>query len=150
MNALFRPAIPCLLMLCLASCSIGYNHRWTKAASEPRTTQPTELDGAWEGTWKSEPTGHTGTLRAIATRTGPSKARYHFQYKAVWKEVLSAVFSTDHKVAWNGRRGTVTGEKDLGRFGGVFRFTGTATPTEFHAKYTSKYDHGVFEMKRPE
>jgi hypothetical protein len=63
---------------------------------------------------------------------------------------LSAVFVSKHQAKLQGRSYVLAGEKDLGRFGGVFRFTGTATPGEFHASYRAKMDHGVFEMKRPQ
>jgi hypothetical protein len=32
--------------------------------------------------------------------------------------------------------------------GGVYRYEGTATPSRFHSTYTSKYDHGTFDMER--
>jgi hypothetical protein len=61
----------------------------------------------------------------------------------------SAVFASKHEARLEGRNYVLSGKKDLGKFGGVFEFTGTATPQEFHAKYRAKMDHGEFEMKRP-
>jgi hypothetical protein len=150
MKSILRLAAAIVLLSCLASCSFGYNRRWTAVAQQSATTHPTDLAGAWEGTWKSEPTGHTGSLRAIVTPiTRSTAASYHFEYKATWKQVLSAVFHADHMAQWKNGRCTLSGQKDLGRFGGIYKFTGTATPKELHAKYESKMDHGVFEMKRP-
>ena len=150
MKSLLRLTAVFVLASCVASCSLGYNRRWNIAAQQTATTNPTDLAGAWEGTWSSEPTGHTGTLRAIVTPvTRSTAASYHFEYKATWKRVLSAVFHADHLAKWKDGRSTLSGEKDLGRYGGVFNFTGTATPKVFHAKYEAKLDHGVFEMKRP-
>jgi hypothetical protein len=43
------------------------------------------------------------------------------------------------------------GEADLGWLaGGVYRYDGQATPASFFSTYKSKYDHGTFQMKRPE
>jgi hypothetical protein len=150
MKSLLHLTTVFMLVSCMASCSFGFNRRWNTAAQQAATTNPTDLTGAWQGTWKSEPTGHAGTLRAIVTPiTRSTAASYHFEYKATWKQVLSAVFHADHVALWKDGRCTLSGQKDLGRFGGVFKFTGSATPKEFHAKYESKMDYGDFEMKRP-
>ena len=159
MKALSRIAAASMLITALASCSIGFDHRWRKAAAESKGAPLTDLTGAWEGTWKSESTGHEGTLRAIAKPQAPTPGstadaqgrvlRYDFEYEATWKKFLSAVFRAEHQARWKKDGCVLTGQKDLGRFGGIFRFTGEATPTEFHAKYESKSESGVFEMKRP-
>jgi hypothetical protein len=157
MKAIVRLATVVPIVLVLASCSIGYNGKWKKSAVETLTHPPKDLSGAWEGSWRSESDGHTGRLRAIATRV-PGKstlaAAYDFQYEATWKKVLSACITARHTLTppYPKKPGDVmhlTGEKNLGGLGGVFRFTGTATPSTFHADYSSKWDHGVFEMKRP-
>ena len=137
----------------LSSCSIGYDYRWNKAAASAQTTSPATLLGAWEGTWRSEATGHTGTLRAIVTAppAESTPSRYTFRYEPVWKQVLRVALTAEHEAKRKGSQGPwiLSGEKDLGLLGGVYRFTGTATPTDFRASYASRVDHGVFEMKRP-
>src|SRR5688500_5612663 len=96
MKSILRLAAVFVLVSCVASCSFGYNRRWNTAAQQMATTHPTDLAGAWEGTWKSEPTGHTGTLRAIVTPpTISGMTGHHFDYKATWKEVLCAVFHAE-------------------------------------------------------
>ncbi len=150
---LSRLACASLLIATLASCSIGYNHRWKKLAADNAAHPPKDLSGAWEGTWKSETTGHTGTLRAIVDapiKVDAKTADYLFHYRATWKKILSSVFVAHHDATPKGKGYVLSGHKDLGRFGGDFKFTGTATPKEFHAQYQSKSDHGEFEMKRPQ
>lgn len=154
--AFSRLLLAAAMVCCLASCSIGYQSEWRRAAALESTTKPTNLDGAWEGTWRSIASGHTGRLKAVATSEPAAKGRpvkYHFHYYATWAKVLSGTIHADHsaKPKGKGKPGAVdlTGEKDLGRLGGVYSFTGTATPTEFKADYKGGMDHGVFEMQRP-
>lgn len=147
--------IPALLLsLGLSSCSIGYGRHWREAAASEDTKHPVSLRGAWEGTWRSEKSGHTGTLQAVVTtgEAGKEPARYTFRYRPVWKEVFSAVLCAEHEAKRKGTKGAwiLSGEKDLGLLGGVYRFTGTASPTHFCARYVSSVDEGVFDMHRPE
>src|SRR6478752_6698735 len=103
MKRLFSASFACLLMFVLASCSIGYSSKWTKAAADTKSKRPTDLTGAWEGTWKSESDGHTGKLRAIVSQPAPPQgpalrreSGYYFLYEATWKKVLSAVIGAQH------------------------------------------------------
>ena len=42
------------------------------------------------------------------------------------------------------------GAEDLGTLaGGVFRYVGSASVTNFHSTYDSKSDRGTFDMRRP-
>src|SRR5438132_1135080 len=107
-------SIPSVLMLFLASCSIGYNSKWTKAAADPATMNPKDLTGAWVGTWKSEKDGHTGKLRAIVSQPAPPQrppqgreTGYYFLYEATWKKVLSAVIAAEHTAKWRGNSCTL-------------------------------------------
>jgi len=155
---------PALLRLCgalvvsfsLASCSIGYNRDWKAAAATDATLLPKDLEGAWTGTWKSNHDGHKGNLRAIVTKL-PTAAgqpdKYNFRYHATWANILSGIINAEHEAIPAGKKRdglvNLSGEKDLGRLGGVYSFIGTASPTEFKADYKGKLDKGVFEMKRP-
>jgi len=43
------------------------------------------------------------------------------------------------------------GDENLGWLaGGVYHYEGRVSPTNFHSTYRSKYDHGTFEMGRPQ
>ncbi len=147
------------LVITLASCSLGYERKWKSVAKATAHTPPSDLTGAWVGTWKSLGDGHTGTLKAIVTKPSATTSgggatgkptEYVFLYKATWKTILSGVIEAKHQAQWKGPHCTLSGEKDLGVFGGIFSFTGKATPTEFHADYKSKLDHGVFDLRRAE
>jgi hypothetical protein len=144
------------LATALASCSIGYDRDWKAAAATDATRNPKNLEGAWTGTWKSNHDGHTGNLRAIVTKlptTAGKPERYNFRYHATWANILSGTINAEHEAVPVGKKKdgivTLSGEKDLGRLGGVYGFTGVASPIEFKADYKSKLDKGVFEMKRP-
>lgn len=155
MKAFARFFTTALIITTLASCSLGYERQWRKVAQSHADSPPTDLTGAWEGTWESQSSGHKGTLKAIVTpapgKTSDTKAsQYVFLYKATWKTILTGVIEATHEAQWKGGQCTLSGSKDLGIFGGIFSFTGKATPKDFHADYNAKLDHGVFTMKRPE
>jgi hypothetical protein len=148
MNRCFPFLFFIFLASSLSSCSIGFNKQWHEAAS--LLPKPKDASGAWVGTWRSEVSGHHGELKAVVTAT-PSKSAPHdltFRYRATYAKILSGSFTTIHHVDGPGK---LTGSEDLGSFaGGVYRYEGKVTPTEFKATYTSAKDHGVFEMKRPQ
>src|SRR5205085_1507266 len=50
MKAIPRLAAAALLMSVLASCTIGFDHRWKKVAAENRGAPFTDLTGVWDGT----------------------------------------------------------------------------------------------------
>jgi hypothetical protein len=50
-------------------------------------------------------------------------------------------------VKQRGPRSEFRGAADLGIWG-RYETTGYATTTQFHATYRSKFDHGMFEMRR--
>jgi len=147
-----------VLALALTSCSMGFKRDWEKAAAQQHlpvgaAQAPTDLSGAWLGTWNSVATGHHGTLKAIATPL-PADARaptgYQFRYHATWAKFLSGGYTTTHTVTRQGKDYIIGGEHDLGRLlGGVYKYEGKATPTHFRATYTSNLDNGVFELQRP-
>lgn len=159
MKAFLRLLTSCVAAACLASCTLGYRQAWEKAAATPATLQPQDLSGAWEGSWLNGPgsdlgSAHSGKLWAIATPIGKTKSggtQYDFRYKATWGKIFRGVFTMEHETNGKDAKGqyVLSGQRDLGMFG-IFTFTGTATPTEFHAKYQSKGNSGNFDLKRPE
>ena len=84
----------------------------------------------------------------MLTRSSDTNYTAHF-WATYWK-----VFRYSYKVdldfeqrdgVWHFR-----GDENLGWLaGGVYRYTGTVSSTNFHSCYESKYDHGTFEMDRP-
>jgi hypothetical protein len=149
-----RSIVLSALALCLASCTIGFDRDYKKAVASADTLNRNGLAGAWEGQWTNEGGGgHGGGLWAIATplgKTGDTE-RYRFRYKAIWAKVFRGVFTTEHDAKRKGSSGAyeLGGQKDLGAIGGVIRFTGSATPSEFKAHYESKANTGEFKLKRP-
>ena len=107
------------------------------------------MEGRWQGYWLSDANGHKGKLLCLVSReeTGDYAARF----KATYKKVLKFSYTVPLKVEHQDNVWLFHGEENLGKLaGGVYQYDGMATSTNFHSTYRSKYDHGVFEMERPE
>ncbi len=142
MRLRFLLLIPALL---LPACT-GFPRGW----SEAKRSHPADpVSGAWIGTWRSTGNGHTGGLRAVATKL-PGDT-WNFRYRASWAKILCAGFSLDATVKSDGKGGwLVSGTKDLGpTFGGTFTSVGTIRGDVFNACYDAKMDRGVMELRRP-
>lgn len=140
---LFLVLLPALL---LCGCST-FNRDWKKAAEKPAAAN--SIEGRWDGTWLSDKNGHTGRLRCLLSRE--TDARYQARFRASYWKVFRFGYTValefeQHDGAWS-----LTGDEDLGKLaGGVYHYEGHATPTNFFSTYRSKYDHGTFQMRRPE
>ena len=130
--------------LCGGCCS--FNREWKRVARQPPSTN--EIAGRWTGQWRSDENGHHGKLRCLLTPHAPDAymARFHARF---WK-----IFTANYLVPLSATN--INGEykfsasANLGRLsGGTYSYDGSATATQFHSTYSSKYDHGVFEMRRP-
>lgn len=124
-----------------------FNRDWKKVAEQP--PQPDSIEGRWEGKWLSDVNGHTGRLRCLLSPEGDS--RYQARFRATYWKVFR--FSYTVPLQFEQRDGLwhFTGEEDLGKLaGGIYSYEGRATPTDFFSTYRSKYDHGIFQMERPE
>jgi hypothetical protein len=124
-----------------------FNRDWHAAATNP--TSANDITGRWQGEWRSNVNGHHGRLRCVVQKQTESEYRAHF--KAVYWKVLRFSYAA----VLRGQRTNDTfqfhGEADLGKVaGGVYEYEGTATSARFSSTYRSRYDHGVFEMNRPE
>jgi hypothetical protein len=136
--------IPLLLPL-LAGCS-GFGREWKAAARLPAGAD--SIAGRWEGTWRSDANGHRGRLRCIMTPQDGSVVEARF--RATYAGILSFGYTAPLTVTNEAGVWRFTGEADLGKLaGGVYRYDGTASPTQFHSIYRAQSDHGVFEMQRP-
>ena len=135
----------CLALVLLCGCST-FNRDWKRAAQQPAT--PASIEGLWEGKWLSDVNGHTGRLRCLLSRESDSRyqARFRATYWKVFRFSYTVPLQFEQRDAWH-----FTGEENLGKLaGGVYRYEGHATPTNFFSTYHSKYDHGTFQMRRPE
>ena len=110
-----------------------------------------DLAGRWEGTWRSDRNGHNDQLRAVIETgsNGVYSTRFHAKYKiGIFR--FSFGYAVPLQVEGTNDTYRFQGESDLGWLaGGVYRYEGTATGTNFSSTYRSKYDHGKFEMRRP-
>ncbi|HSH95190.1 MAG TPA: hypothetical protein VK968_13645 [Roseimicrobium sp.] len=143
---------PGLLMLLLlagilfSGCST-FHSRWRKEAAKPADASA-DITGRWEGTWLSSSNGHTGKLKCIVTQR--SGDEYEFRYWATFWKLFSYSYAAEFKAPRVNGVYTIQGEKDLGWWaGGVYRHQGTASPTGMDSTYTSRYDSGHFQLKRP-
>lgn len=134
-----------LLPLLVCGCS-SFNREWKKAASLPFPTD--SMEGPWEGRWSSDVNGHNGKLLCIVSQN--KTGDYSAWFKATYQKVLKFSYTVSLTVESENDGWRFSGEEDLGKLaGGVYHYEGTASGTNFHSTYRSKYDQGVFEMNRP-
>jgi hypothetical protein len=143
-----RRRVPALLLpvvsLCAGGCT-SFNHDWDERR-EP--TPPTALEGRWQGVWVSEQTHHTDNLRCVVTKH--DNGTYAARFLAKYRKVLSFGYTVPLNVQTTTSGFTFSGEANLGWLaGGVYHYEGRADATNFFSTYTSKYDHGTFQMTRP-
>jgi hypothetical protein len=133
-----------LMLLCLLTGCSSFHKEWKQAATD---TAPKGIEGRWEGEWRSDKNGHHGALRCVVTQTSPTTYRAHYHAK-YFKILRFAYVATLNGTETNGVV-ALQGEANLGKLaGGVYKYNGTATPTEFRSSYESKYDHGNYQMGR--
>jgi hypothetical protein len=127
--------------LVAASCS--FNREWREVGRNPIANSG--LEGRWEGRWISQENGHRGRLRCIVSKDGEYyRARFHAKYV----KILSFGYTIPLKAEATDNGYKFRGEANLGVMGGVYRYEGYADATNFFSTYSSKYDHGTFQMQR--
>jgi len=132
-------------MLLLSGCS-SFSRAWEKAGKA--STPPDLIEGRWEGHWLSDANGHTGRLRCLLSREADGE--YTAWFRATYLKILRFSYRVPLKVETHDGVWLFNGSENLGSMaGGVYYYTGSATPTNFHSTYRSDYDHGVFQMSRP-
>jgi hypothetical protein len=135
-----------LAALLLAGGCASFDHQWEQAAKQPPPTD--DLTGRWQGVWVSESTGHTDQLRALIDHQ--NDGTYRAQFHAKYHTVLSFGYTVPLKVEKNDGVFKFSGNADLGWMaGGLYQYEGLADATNFSSTYTSKDDHGTFQMSRP-
>jgi hypothetical protein len=128
----------------LAGCST-FNRDWDRLAAAPPKAG---IEGRWDGTWKSDATGHTDRLRCIISKK--EDAIYLARFHAKYQKVFTFGYTVPLKVEKRDEKFLFDGEANLHWYaGGVYHYKGTATPTNFYSTYRCKSDHGSFEMRRP-
>ena len=135
-----------ILLLATTGCAT-FNSEWKRAAATPVPAD--DIIGRWGGSWLSDKNGHHGRLRCLVARL--DEHRYRARYKATWWKVFRFGYTVTMQAEKSDHVLRFEGEADLGWLaGGVYRYDGQATPASFFSTYKSKYDHGTFQMKRPE
>ena len=132
------------LLLLIPACT-GWPPGWQRAKRLPTADG---LSGAWMGTWRSTPSGHTGKLRCAVFPKSPTT--WEYRYRATWAKILCAGFPVTCTASPQ-PDGSIrlTGSRDLGPlFGGTFTHTGTVTGDQLHATYQSTADHGTLTLQR--
>ena len=139
-------ALIALALVSQTGCSAlsGFHRDWRSGCC---CASQGDITGCWDGCWESRCTGHHGKVRAIITRCDDThyRARFHGTFFKVipfgYEMTLTAVPQEGQYV--------LSGQKNLGKLaGGVYRFQGHATDSEFYADYTSDNDRGTFIMSR--
>lgn len=150
-----------MLSLFTAACS-NFEQQWRQATMTSRPHQH-PVGGAWEGTWKSEATGHAGALRCVVSPLPTPEAKkgepseLSFTYHARWGFVLRGTFATRQPVVplrWG--EYLSEGHWQLpkwagGRYHYRIKFSGSdrGLADTMEATYTSAGDYGVFSLRRP-
>jgi hypothetical protein len=142
---LYRGIVPLVSALLLCGCST-FNYEWRQAAKHPIAHD--ELSGRWDGRWVSEVNGHNGKLRCLISP--PTNGQYRARFHATYLRVLTFGYTVPLQAQKAGTEFQFQGSADLGRMaGGVYKYEGRAGGTNFFSTYSSKYDHGTFQMARP-
>jgi hypothetical protein len=137
----------CSLVLAGLVCGCSsFNREWRRMGEQPPPANT--LSGRWEGHWASDANAHQGKLRCIITHQ--TNDLYAAWFRASYMTILRFNYTVPLRVESRESGWRFRGEEDLGAAaGGVYRYVGSATPTNFHSTYDSKYDRGIFEMQRP-
>ena len=131
----------------ITGCS-SFNRDWKAARKQAET--PVAPEGLWDGHWLSHVNGHTGRLRCMVT-PGAEAPEYHARYQARYARILTATYSVPMSAMWVNDDVFLKGEHDLGPLaGGVYAYEAVISNGHFNATYTSRWDHGVFRMTRPD
>lgn len=137
-------AIALVVVLLVTGCS-SFNRQWREAGASPAAAS--DIAGRWRGEWRSSDSGHQGELRCLLSKKENNV--YEARFNAKYLKILSFSYTVPLNVQRNGEVFNLKGEANLGKLGGVYQCEGRASPTNFLATYSSKYDHGTFEMGRP-
>jgi hypothetical protein len=129
----------------LCGCS-SFNREWEAAGKS--FTPTNSITGRWEGRWLSHENGHNGALRCLITES--NQGSYQAYFRATYLKVARFSYKVPLTVTSTNDGWHFTGEENLGMMaGGLYRYVGSASGTNFHSTYRSKHDQGVFQMTRP-
>jgi len=131
-------------LLLVTGCT-SFGREWKQASTAVADRHG--MAGRWEGEWRSHKNRHHGKLRAIATARGAH--RYQVRYRAGFAGIFRFGYRMEMDVTPSGEgRCEFAGQASLG-LAGVYQCAGHADGTSFVARYATKGDYGVFELRRP-
>jgi hypothetical protein len=135
-----------LIAALLSSCNLAFHREWREALKHgPKPG----LEGAWQGTWKSEVNGHHGRLRAVVAPARNQDGDHPIRYHATWMGILSGSYLTEHRVKAGQQVHTFTGQHEMPAWaGGRYTYGGTVKGDAFSACYECAKDKGTFTMQR--
>ena len=134
-----------LLLPLLTGCS-SFHREWRAAANF--AVPADDISGRWEGTWQNSNNTHQDKMCAILTRTG--EGEYAGWFHAKYQKILSFGYRTAFTGIWEGTEFVFRGEENLGKLaGGVYKYAGRISPTNFFSTYESRYNSGTYTLKRP-
>ncbi len=148
--------------LVLSGCST-FDSDWRALSFTKESPAPaTGILGRWEGSWHSDPSDHTGQLRAIVSQLPAKPGRaaagaepaaagglYEVRFHALWGWDFVAEYTIEMEVREESGRYAFKGESELGLFFGKYQCEGHIVGDRFFATYRAAGDHGTFEMRRP-
>jgi hypothetical protein len=135
------------LLLPLAARCSSFDREW-RAAATNLSVPAGGISGRWEGTWQNRNNTHHDKMRGILTRVGPNEyaARFHAKYF----KIFSFSYRTTFRGTWEGNEFVFRGEENLGWLaGGVYKYVGRISPTNFFSTYDNRYNSGTYMLKRP-
>ncbi len=138
------------IAIALTSCGANSYTRSFVQASTALPRPPTNAEGPWLGTWKSDVNGHTGPLWCIVQPSPDRPGEYDFRYRAGWGALRFGDYThtTPAKLAADGSL-ELSGEMVLPGGFGNYQVEGRITRDDFTATYRSEGDNGTMTLKRP-
>jgi hypothetical protein len=136
-------ALWALIAAACLSTGCAFSREWKSASRQP--ADPTDLTGAWIGTWQNSNNTHNDKLKAVISRV--SDTEYEARFKAWWLGVFSGTYSTTLFGHWEGNEFVFQGTQDV--MGWEFKHRGRASATNFVSDYSSADYRGRFIMHRP-
>ena len=137
------------VLVALAACGCSkFETDWRSDAVRKMAADRDELAGRWKGGWKSEKSGHSGSLRAIVTKLDDDT--YRARFDASWALLMR--FGYEMELTPDRRDGVVyvSGEENIGNnLGGVYEYDGKADGKVFRCNYRTRNDYGYFRLTRP-
>jgi hypothetical protein len=135
--------IPLLAVGILCGCS-SFNRDWKKAS-----VNSTDIQGRWEGTWTSVPSGHSDKLRCLVEKI--SEEKYRARFDSTYEKIIHFKSNVILSGAKTNSAFHFSGDAKLPWWaGGIYHYAGKVDPTNFVSTYRCKYDHGTFQMSRPQ